>query len=199
MLAVVQTAFAQDPVIMPGGVRRPPINNPSTTSPDTNPNLRKPGGDTMVSNVERRDYSDDSLQVQVYTLGAIKPTILDTTIQDYTLRFPIPATHIYIGNDGSATKSLLFTRPPTIGWDPGFHNHDVYKLNLEDVGFYNTAKPYTELGMMIAGQQEMMVDILHTQNIKPYWNASFQYRVLSAPGVFRNQKNNHNNMQFTSC
>jgi hypothetical protein len=195
LLFVFQTANAQDPVILPGGVKRPPTNNPSAY-PQNGP-LRRTA-DTTVSNVERRDYSDDSLQVEVYYMNTVKPSTLDTTITDYTTRFPIPSTHVYLGNDGSATRSLLFTIPPRIGWDPGFHSHDVYKLALENVRFYNTAKPYTELGMLIAAQQEMMVDVLHTQNIRPYWNISFQYRLLSAPGIFRNQKNNHNNIQFTS-
>jgi len=195
-----QNVFGQ--VLRPGGGRRPtvaPNTSPTNNTPGNNNNNRR-GGDTTatLSNVERRDYSDDSLQVQVYTFNAVKPTTFDTSIRDYTIRFPIPATHVFLGNDGSATRSLLFSTPRRIGFDPGFHSHDVYKLKMENVRFYNTPKPYTELGFMIAAQQEMMVEVLHTQNIKPYWNASFQYRLLSAPGIFRNQKNNHNSIQLTS-
>lgn len=190
--------FAQDPVIRPGGIRRPTTITPNPTT-QTNPNQPNRGaGDTTLSSVERRDYSDDSLQVQVYTLSTVKPVTFDTSIRDYTIRFPVPATHVFLGNDGSATRSLLFSTPARIGWDPGFHSHDVYKWKIENVRFYNTSRPYTELGYMIASQQEQMIDILHTQNIRPYWNASFQYRMLSAPGIFRNQKNNHNNYQLTS-
>ncbi|RYZ26675.1 MAG: hypothetical protein EOO10_14900 [Chitinophagaceae bacterium] len=201
LVCFAPNVFAQ--VIRPGGGRRPtvaPNSNPTNNTPGNNNNNGRRGGDTTatLSNVERRDYSDDSLQVQVYTFNAVKPTTFDTSIRDYTTRFPIPATHIFLGNDGSATRSLLFSTPRRTGFDPGFHSHDVYKLKLENIRFYNTPKPYTELGFMIAAQQEMMVDILHTQNIKPYWNASFQYRLLSAPGIFRNQKNNHNSIQLTS-
>lgn len=198
---LVVDGLAQEPVIRPGGIRRPPGTTPGTnpTNPRQNTQgLRSATGDTTLSSVERRDYSDDSLQVQVYTLTTIRPTILDTSIRDYTSRFPIPGTHVYLGNDGSATRSLLFAPLARIGWDPGFHSHDVYKWKLENVRFYNTQRPYTELGYMIGARQEQMIEILHTQNIKPYWNASFQYRMLSAPGIFRNQKNNHTNYQITS-
>jgi hypothetical protein len=191
-----QSGFGQDPVIRPGTIRRP-TTNPATPN-STTPGNQGTARDTTLSNVERRDYSDDSLQVQIYTLSTVKPETFDTSIRDYTTRFPIPPTHVYLGNDGSATRSLLFSTPARIGWDPGFHSHDVYKWKLENTRFYNTPRPYTELGYMIASQQEQMIDILHTQNVKPYWNVSFQYRMLSAPGIFRNQKNNHNNYQLTS-
>ncbi len=150
------------------------------------------------SNVERRDYSDDSLKVRIYFLSSIRPVTFDTSVSDFTTRFPIPATHIYLGNDGSATKSLLFSTPPAIGWDPGFHSLDVYKWKIENARFFNTPKPYTELGFMLASRSEQIIEILHTQNIKPYWNVSFNYRLITAPGVLRNRKNNHNNYEVAS-
>jgi hypothetical protein len=156
------------------------------------------GSDSARQGVERRDYSDDSLQIKVYNLNAVRPTTFDTSIRDYTLRFPVPATHIYLGNEGSATRSLLFSTPSRTGWDPGFHSHDVYKWKPENVRFYNTPKPYTELGFMVGPSSAQMIEVLHTQNIKPYWNASFQYRLITSPGVFRNQRNNHNNIQLAS-
>lgn len=159
---------------------------------------RNSGSDSSRQGVERRDYSDDSLQVKVYSLNAVRPTTFDTSIRDYTSRFPISATQIYLGNEGSATRSLLFSTPARVGWDPGFHSHDAYKLRLENVRFFNTPKPYTELGFMVGPSAEQMIEVLHTQNIKPYWNASFQYRLLTSPGTFRNQRNNHSNIQLAS-
>lgn len=154
--------------------------------------------DTTLSNVERRDYSDDSVQVSVYSFALPKASTFDTSIRDFSLRWPVPPTHVYLGNDGSATHSLLFAPPQRTGFDPGFHSHDVYKWRLENIRFYNTPRPYTELGYLLGTRQEQVIDILHTQNIRPFWNASFQYRMLSAPGYFRNQKNNQTNFVFTS-
>ncbi|HYO22711.1 MAG TPA: putative porin, partial [Flavisolibacter sp.] len=192
-------AFAQEPVIRPGTIRRP-TNAPGNPSQNNDGTVRgnRGGADSTVSNVERREYADDSLKVDVYTLSSVRPTNFDTSIRDYTQRFPIPATHVYLGNDGSATRSLLFSTPQRTGWDPGFHSHDVYKWKVEDIHFYNTPRPYTELGYMLASGQTQMIDILHTQNIRPYWNAAFQYRLLGSPGTFRNQRNNHRNYQITS-
>lgn len=193
---VVSGASAQQPTIPTG--RRPTFPTPTDPRNIPGANQGRPGGDTTLSSVERREYADDSLRVEIYSLGAVRPTTFDTSVSDFTVRFPIPATHIYLGNNGSATRSLLFSTPRTIGWDPGFHTLDVYKLRLDQARFYNTPRPYTELGYMLASGQEQLIDILHTQNVRPYWNVSFQYRLLGAPGTFRNQRNNHRSYQLAS-
>ena len=154
--------------------------------------------DSTLSGVERRDYADDSVRVDVYSFSTVRPTTFDTSVRDYTLRFPIPATHVFLGNDGSATRSLLFSTPQRTGWDPGFHSHDVYKWRPEATRFYSTPRPYTELGYMLASGQAQIIDILHTQNIRPYWNVAFQYRLFGSPGNFRNQKANHRNYLISS-
>lgn len=187
----------QVPIRLPGGLRRNTNNGSNQTSPQDG-QARGNRKDTAASNVERRDYSDDSVKVEVYSLSSVKASTFDTSIRDFTTRFPVPATHVYLGNDGSATRSLLFATPQRTGFDPGFHSHDVYKWKVENLRFYNTPRPYTELGYLLGTRQEQMIDILHTQNVKPYWNVNFQYRMLSAPGVFRNQKNNHTNYQIAS-
>ena len=77
--------------------------------------------------------------------------------------------------------------------------HTMYiKWNIEDVRFYNTTRPYTELGYMLGSQAEQMLQVIHTQNIKPYWNFSLNYRLINSKGFFQNLINNHNNYLVTS-
>ena len=193
------TASAQRPVIRPPGTGMPGGNFPRPNMPNQSGNQQRQGSDTSGrEGVERRDYSDDSLRVQVYTFNTVRPSLIDTSVRDYTVRFPIPGTFMYLGNTGSAARSLLFTQPATTGWDPGFHSLDIYRLSLQQARFYNTPRPFTEIGYMVASGAEQLIDVLHTQNIKPHWNASFQYRLLTATGIFRNQRNNHGNVQLTS-
>ncbi|NJO25216.1 MAG: putative porin, partial [Bacteroidia bacterium] len=64
--------------------------------------------------------------------------------------------------------------------------------------FFNTTKPYTELNYTLGSRVEQMIEVMHTQNIRPQWNASMQYRLINSPGFFKNQKTNHNNYLFTS-
>ncbi len=152
------------------------------------------GGDSLRS----RAKAEESLTLTYYYADSLRVHKLDSSITDFTAYFPIPGTHIYLGNTGSATRSIVFAPQLKSGWDPGFHAFDVYKRKLETVPFYNTTKPYTELNYALASKGEQIIEVLHTQNLKPYWNASFNYRLISAPGTFRNQKANHNNYVFTS-
>jgi hypothetical protein len=161
------------------------------------PNLRGGGGGGKDS-LERRDKFEDSLTLTFRYLDSARNYKLDSSIADYTTRFPIPAHHAYLGNVGTATRSLLFEPRLQSGFDAGFHAFDVYKLKPENARFYNTTRPYTELAYILGTQTQQQVEIFHTQNIRPYWNFSLQYRLVNAPGFFKNQRTNHNNYQVTS-
>lgn len=148
--------------------------------------------------LKRRDKFEDSITVRFRYLDSTRSYQLDSSISDFTRRFPIPATNIYLGNTGSASRSLLFSPFAQAGWDPGFHAFDIYRWSLDKVRFFTTTRPYSELNYMLASRAEQMIELLHTQNIKPNWNFMMQYRLINAPGFFKNQKTNHNNYLLTS-
>ena len=145
-----------------------------------------------------RDKSEDSITIYFRYPDSSRNHKLDSSISDFTTRFPIPATHIFLGNVGNATESILFSPALKPGWDPGFHAFDVYKWKLEQAQFFNTTRPYTELAYELGSRTEQIIEVMHTQNIKPNWNALFKYRLINSPGFFKNQKTNHNNYLFDS-
>ena len=155
------------------------------------------GGSTGDS-IGHRNKFEDSITISFRYLDSTRNNKLDSSVYDFTRRFPIPATNIYLGNLGNASESILFSPRFNAGWDAGFHAFDIYKWKLEKVRFFNTTRPYTELNYLLGSRVEQIIEILHTQNIKPNWNASFQYRLTNSPGFFKNQKTNHNNYLFTS-
>lgn len=148
--------------------------------------------------LERRDKYEDSITIYYQLPASVQNNRLDSSILDFTSRFPIPAHHVFLGNTGNATRSLLFSPILQSGWDHGMHAYDVYRLKPENARFFNTTRPYTELAYLLGGRTEQIIEITHTQNIKPNWNAMFNYRLINAPGFFKNQKTNHNNYAFTS-
>ena len=79
----------------------------------------------------------------------------------------------------------------------GMH-YDPYVFTVEESRFYNTTKPYSELGYLLGSHSEQMINLVHTQNITRNWNAFFQYRLINSPGTFGNQNTKHNNYRFTS-
>jgi hypothetical protein len=84
------------------------------------------------------------------------------------------------------------------GFDMGFHSFDVYTYTVDQARFYNTTKPYTELGYLLASKAEQFISVFHTQNIRPNWNLVFQYRLINAPGTLPNENTNHNTFRVTS-
>jgi hypothetical protein len=155
-------------------------------------------GGANTDSLKRRDKNEDSITIRFRYLDSTRNYMLDSAIVDITRRFPIPATHIFLGNTGSPSRSILFSPNLQAGWDPGFHSFDNYKWTLDKARFFNTTRPYSELNYMLASRSEQVIELMHTQNVKPNFNFGFQYRLINAPGFFKNQKTNHNNYLFTS-
>lgn len=160
------------------------------------------GGNTVVGqqsdSLRKRNKHEDSLTITYRFLDSTRSYRLDTSVSDFFKRFPIPASHIYLGNIGNASKSLLFSPSFKPGFDAGFHAFDIYTWTLEDAKFYSTTRPYSELNYFLGTRSEQMIEILHTQNVQPSWNISFNYRMINSPGFFKNQKTNHHNYFLTS-
>ncbi len=145
-----------------------------------------------------RNKNEDSITISFRYLDSTGTYKLDSSVSDFTRRFPIPADYIYLGNTGNAAKSVLFSPQFNAGFNPGFKAFDIYTWKLDKARFFNTTRPYSELNYQLASRAEQIIEILHTQNLKPNWNVLFQYRLISAPGFFKNQKTNHNNYLLSS-
>jgi hypothetical protein len=159
-----------------------------------------PGGKSAGGNdsLKHRTGLEDSITISYRYLDTTRRYKLDSSINEYTVRYPIPPTYLYLGNVGTAAKNLLFSPGMNAGFDPGFHAFDIYKWRIDQARFFNTTRPYSELSYTLGSQSQQIIELRHTQNIKPYWNFAFQYRLINAPGFFKNQKTNHNNYLLTS-
>lgn len=160
-------------------------------------NIRN-GSQSADDSLRKRNKLEDSITISFRYLDSTRSYKLDSSIGDFYRRFPIPATYIYLGNTGNAAKSLLFSPNFTSGFDPGFHAFDIYQWKLENIRFFQTTRPYSEINYFLGSRTEQIIELLHTQNIKPTWNAAFQYRLINSPGFFKNQKTNHNNYILSS-
>ena len=148
--------------------------------------------------LQKRNNLQDSITINFRYIDSTRMQKFDSSIIDFTQHFPVPWYHYHLGNVGNATHSMVFLTLMKPGWDHGFHAYDVYNFNDYETKFYNTTRPYTEIQYQIGSKLEQVLGILHTQNIMPNWNASFQYRLVNSPGYFRNQNTNHNNYRFSS-
>ena len=159
---------------------------------------RRSGGMGETDSLRHRDKMEDSITISYRYLDSARIFKLDSSIVDFSRRFPIPSTNIYLGNLGNASRSILFSPNFSAGFDPGFHAFDIYKWSLEKVKFFNTTRPYSAITYQLGSRSEQVIELLQTQNIKPNWNFLFQYRLINSPGFFKNQKTNHNNYLLDS-
>ncbi len=159
---------------------------------------RSGGGGSDSLQFEKRKFSDDSVNVRFRYLDTARFSGFDSTIDDYFKRVPLKADLIYLGNNGTATRPILFSPLRGPGWDAGFHALDVYSFNIAETKFMNTTKPYTQLGFLVGSKAEQNLDVVHTQNATPDLNFVIHYRLINAPGAFNSQNTNHNNIRFNS-
>jgi hypothetical protein len=147
--------------------------------------------------LKHRDNTEDSITIYFRYFDSTRIRFFDSSINDFTKRYPLPADYVTLGNFGTAAHSLLFNPNLRPGFDPGFHAFDIYRFKIEDTRFYQTTRPFTELGYLLGSKAEQMINLIHTQNIRPNFNMAFQYRLINSPGNFQNQNTSHNNYRLS--
>ena len=147
---------------------------------------------------EHRNDAKDSINISFKHVDSIRMLKYDNSFSDFYNYFSIPAGQQYLGNNGSAGYSLIFSPLTKAGWDAGFHSFDIYKFTLDDTKFYKVTKPFSQINYQLASGKEQFIKVLHTQNPKPNLNFGFEYRLVNAPGFLKVQNTNHNSYRFFS-
>ena len=147
---------------------------------------------------EHRDDAKDALMMTAQFLDSTRKLFLDSSVNDFDKYFSVPTSFVYLGNNGAAAKSLIFSPNQQIGFDQGFHAFDVYKFNLENTKFHQTNRPFSSISYQLASGKEQMLQAFHTQNPKPNLNIGFEYKMITAPGFFITQNTNHSSYRIFS-
>lgn len=155
-------------------------------------------GGPYKDSLQHRTGLEDSASILYRTMHEDRYYFQDSSVHDFTRRWPMPWSHIFLGNNGSASRSLLFSPLMMAGWDHGFHAFDPYQSDIYNSRFYNVTRPFSELSYILGPRREQNIGVFHTQNIRYNWNVSFDYKLLNAPGIFKNQKNSHNRYLLNS-
>ena len=195
-------AFSQIPKIKKNfslderNLNRDAFSNPQFSQ--TNITAQPSGPRTDSLSYVHRDDSKNAITITYKFLDSIRRNDIDSSIDDFDRYFSVPSSYIYLGNNGAAANSIIYQPRTQIGFDPGFHAFDIYQFHLENTKFYNTTKPFTSLSYQLASGKEQMLKVDHTQNINARFNAGFNYKLISAPGFFVTQNNNHKSYQIFS-
>ncbi len=148
--------------------------------------------------LQHRDRFADSITIYYRYFDSTRTRSLDSSINDYDKKGVLPYTYDNLGNLGTAARSLLFNPILKAGWDAGFHQYDAYNFTLENTRFFQTTRPYTELGYTLGSKAEQIIGFTHTQNKKSNFNFSIEYKFINAPGIYRNQNSSHSNLRLTT-
>lgn len=157
--------------------------------------MRKSSGNDSL---QRRDRNADSITIFYKYFDSSRLRTLDSSINDFTTRFPLPAYYHTLGNYSTASQSFFFNPLMKPGFDAGFHQFDVYGFTVEGTRLFQTTRPYTELAYVLGSKAEQLVNVVHTQNRKSNFNFSIEYRFNNAPGNLKNQNASQNNFRFVS-
>ena len=109
------------------------------------------GGGGATDSLQKRDKSEDSIAIYYRLYNSLTIQNMDTAITDFYSKFILPYSNYHLGNLGNASKSYIFNPLQRGGWDAGFRAYEVYNYTLEQTPFYQTTKPYTELGYLLGG------------------------------------------------
>jgi len=152
------------------------------------------GKDSLV----HRNPNEDSITISYRYYDSSRVNKLDSSVADFYTRFPVPYYYVDLGNNGTATRSIIFNPDMKPGFDAGFHAYDIYRYTIEGTKFYQTTRPYTELSYLLGSNSEQVIGLLHTQNRnKGRVNFTFDYRLINSPGAFKNQNTAHSGLRLS--
>ena len=126
---------------------------------------------------------------------------IDTSLlsfHEYSLIDKFQYPHLYLGNVGQNYRSLVFDPNRIMGLSAGFDAYQKYWYTAENVKYYNTKVPYTSLYYNLGAGTENNANAIHSQNVSPYYNFAFDYKLTNSKGAFVNQKTLMNNLNINN-
>jgi len=122
----------------------------------------------------------------------------DTSILDIHRYQLLDTWSVDLGNLGSAYQSLKAMAALPVQFTLLPHQQQAYRFTHANLNFYNATKPVSEVAYTAGSRQEQLIELFHTQNIKPNWNFSTRYRKINSLGYYQAQKNNIDNFSFVT-
>ncbi len=83
-----------------------------------------------------------------------------------------------LGNIGTATMPMFSQLPKTIGVSSGISIYDVYFKSADQIKYYDTHSPYSNMDIVIGGAGRAITTVNYSRNINPHWNFGFDYKGL---------------------
>jgi hypothetical protein len=168
-----------------GQIQRQPPSIPRENG-ETRPGERQGGSRKILDDSTKMVYSSRTtrfLLEQDVKNGIRRLYPIDTLIQrlnDFEINKKYDNKLQDLGNPGTAINPIFYTPPDIIGKQSGFNAFDYYFYGPEDILYYDTKSPYTDLNVVFGGRGRSRVDVVHSRNVNENWNIGFDFHRLSA-------------------
>ncbi|GAB3182337.1 putative porin [Telluribacter humicola] len=83
---------------------------------------------------------------------------------------------VNLGNLGTATRNVFFQPRTEVGAELGFRAYDPYAIRADEVQYFNTRSPFTDMTFFMGGRGRNILRFGFNQNINPRLNAGFQFQ-----------------------
>ncbi|MGB0930385.1 MAG: putative porin [Chitinophagales bacterium] len=129
-----------------------------------------------------------------YTLQLEK---IDTNITDMNRYHPalqygeFPYAHL--GNTGQAHQPLIFEYQRQIGFQLGLRQFNAYSLKPEEIPYYSSPYPYSQIKYTIGPEEEQNFGIDFALHLAKTLNLFLRYQSSNAPGIYQRQRAVHRN------
>lgn len=119
---------------------------------------------------------------------------IDTSLDGIQKYFPNNFPHSL----SLANRKLSFNSSAEIGFRSGFEGLDLFGYNRNEIKYYRTRTPYTEVFAVFGQKKEQYAKLLHTQNINKQWNVALNMLRLRSEGFYQRQNCTDNNISLSS-
>lgn len=131
-------------------------------------------------------------------LNSAQLAMIDTNLTTNRTELPFYKNDVgvtYLGATGSATQLHNYFKRQAGASDiyPFMNPYEQYARTPEEVNFYSTKGPFSDLAYYSSGNNQISEDnlmVLFTRNINPAWNFGLYYQRMGARGIYQNQATN---------
>ncbi len=99
-----------------------------------------------------------------------------------------------LGNNGLPLNDFIYPLPNTdyIGFNYSKNSYKNYFFSPQNLKFYNTRTPFTDLFYVIGSKREQLFKMVFSYNVKKNWNVTAHFNRIRSEGFYLRQNTNDN-------
>ncbi len=104
-----------------------------------------------------------------------------------------------LGNSGLAVTNLYFpSAQSALGFNYAPNNFESYLFRPQNIQYFNTRTPYTELFFLVGAKNELYSNFIHSQNVTKNLNFTAKFQRIRSDGFYNRQNTNHTDFSISS-